>query len=53
MIQRLKHILQWSLTFVAFVDAQKNIYIITPKVYASINLKNNSYDSKLRAVLLK
>ena len=36
MIQWLKHILQWSLTFEASVYTQKFIYKITQKVYASI-----------------
>ena len=53
MIQRLKHILQWSLTFVASVYAQKFIYIITQKVYASLKVNNTSYDSKLHTMLLK
>ena len=51
MIQRVKHILQRSLTFVASIY-EKNIYIITRKVYASIKVKNTSYDSKLRVILL-
>ena len=33
MIQQLKTILEWALTFVASVCAQKLIYINIPKVY--------------------
>ena len=36
MAQQLKHILQWSLTFVTSVYAKKFIYIITLKVCASL-----------------
>ena len=41
------------ITFVASVYANKFIYIITRKVYASIKEKNASYNSKLHAVLHK
>ena len=52
-ILQLKYILQWSSTFVVSVYAQKFIYIITWKVYASLKVKNTSYDSKLHTMLLK
>ena len=53
MVQWLKHILQWSLTFVTFVYAKKFIYLITLKVCALLKVKNTSYGSKLWAVLQK
>ena len=42
-----KHILQWSLTVVPSVDAQKNIYIITRKMFVSNKVNNTSAESSL------